>query len=292
MIVDMHTHFFNAETDWGPQVFEDLRRVGIDAQRWKFTSEDHLRETAAADAAVVFGMRGARTGWDVPNDAVAEQVNRAPERLIFFASVDPGSEGCMGELEHCHRDLRCQGVKLGPIYQGVHPLDKRYRAIYEYCEKKGLPVVIHMATTFSSGVPLDYARPVHMDEVAIDYPELRIVMAHMGHPWEAELIAAIRKQPNLYADVSALYYRPWQFYNTMRLLTEYGAQTKVFFGSDYPATTTRDSLAGMRNVNHVIAGSALPPVPEEVVEGIIHRDALSILGIRPRAWEEVMTDPR
>ena len=186
----------------------------------------------------------------------------------------------MEELERCHQDLHCQGVKLGPIYQGIHPLDTRYYEIYRYCQQHGLPIMTHMATTFSSGVPLEYARPALMDQVACDFPDLVIVLAHLGHPWEAETIAAIRKQPNLYADISALYYRPWQFYNSMRLLTEYRAEKKVLFGSDFPATTTANSISGLRNVNAVLAQSGLPPVPESVIDTILYQNALAILGLR------------
>ncbi|MFH1024384.1 MAG: amidohydrolase family protein [Planctomycetota bacterium] len=280
-IVDVHAHFFQADRDLGPQVFEDARRGGSDPAIFRFSSGDHLRETAAADVAVVFGLQAARTGWRVPNDAVAEQVRCAPNRLIFFPSVDPGQDGFMAELERCHQDLHGQGVKLGPIYQGVHPLDPKYYRIYAYCQRHRLPILIHMATTFSSGVPLEYARPAHMDQVAIDFPDLRIVMPHLGHPWEGETISVIRKQPNVFADLSALYHRPWQFYNSMRLLVEYHAEGKVFFGSDFPFTTTTASLAGVRNVNAVIAKSGLPPVPAGVMEDIIHRDALGLLGVSP-----------
>lgn len=279
MIVDIHTHFFDFAAHCGPQVLSDLQRCGMDPAPWQFTPEDHLEATAAADVAVVFGLRAARTGWRAPNEAVAEQVRRAPERLVFFAAIDPAEDGFREELERCHRDLGCQGVKLGPIYQGVPPLDPRYREIYGYCERHGLPIMIHMATTFSSGVPLDYARPVYMDQVACEYPDLKIVMPHLGHPWEGETIAAIRKQPNLYADLSALFYRPWQFYHAMRLLVEYRAQGKVLFGSDFPATTTAASLEGVRGVNAILGQSGLPPIPQTVIEEILHREALSLLGL-------------
>jgi len=281
MIVDVHTHFLRLDTDCSEQVLSDFRRCGIDPAQWRFTSEDHLRATQAADYAIVFGLQAARTGWHVPNEAVAEQVRRAPERLIFFAAIDPGQQGFMTELERCHQEFGCRGIKLGPIYQGVHPLDERCCEVYRYCQRNGLPIVAHMATTFSSGVPLDYARPAHMDQVACRFPELKVVMAHMGHPWEGEAVAAIRKQPNLYADVSALYYRPWQFYHTMRLLVEYRAEAKVLFGSDFPATTTADSLAGLRSVSAIIADTGLPPIPQGVVEAIIHQEALQLLGIAP-----------
>jgi hypothetical protein len=283
VIVDVHTHFLRADSDLTPQVAEDCRRGGADPAILRFSSEDHLRATAAVDCAVVFGLQAARTGWMVPNDAVAEQVRRAPERLIFFASVDPWQCGFIAELERGHRDLHCQGVKLGPIYQGVHPLDQKYYQIYGYCQRHGLPILTHMATTFSSGVPLEYARPAHMDQVAIDFPDLKIVLPHLGHPWEGETIAVIRKQPNVFAEVSALYYRPWQFYNSMRLVVEYHAERKVLFGSDFPFTTPTASLAGVRGMNAVIARSGLPAVPADVLEGIITRDALKLLGIDPPA---------
>jgi predicted TIM-barrel fold metal-dependent hydrolase len=280
MIVDVHTHVFRPETDFGPRLQADLKRCGVDPASWSNVGKRHLETTTAADVAIVFGLQGAATGWNVPNDIVADHVRLAPERLVFFASIDPGQSGFLEELERCHRDLHCHGVKLAPIYQGVHPLDNRYRQIYAYCEKNHLPILIHMATTFSSGTPLEFARPAHMDQVALDFPELKIILPHMGHPWEGETIAVIRRNANVYADVSALHYRPWQFYNSMRLLTEYRADSKVLFGSDFPFTTTQDSLNGMRGINSVVKPAGLPPVPEEVIEGIIHRDALQLLGLK------------
>ena len=285
MIVDVHTHVFRPETDFGPRLIADLKRCKVEPAVWGDVSQRHLETTKAADVAIVFGIRGAATGWNVPNEAVATHIKRAPERLIFFASIDPGCPGFLEELEHCHDELHCRGVKLAPIYQGVHPLDQRYRDIYSYCEKHSLPILIHMATTFSSGTPLEYARPAHMDQVALDFPELKLILPHLGHPWEGETIAVIRRNANVYADVSALYYRPWQFYNSMRLLTEYRAESKVLFGSDFPFTTTEDSLKGMRGLNSIVKSSGLPPVPEDVIEGIIHREALGLLGLKNPAQE-------
>jgi predicted TIM-barrel fold metal-dependent hydrolase len=281
MIVDLHTHVFRPEKHFGPRLLADLARCGVDPASWGDVCERHLETTRAADISVVFGIQAAATGWHVPNDFVAAHVQRAPERLIFFASIDPGLQGFEEELVRCHRQLGCHGVKVSSIYQGVHPLDPRYRHIYAYCQKHGLPIMTHMATTFSSGTPLDYARPAHMDQVAIDFPDLKIVLAHLGHPWEGETIAVIRRNANVYADLSALYYRPWQFYNSMRLLAEYHAEHKVLFGSDFPFTTTEGSLRGVRSLNAIIVESGLPPVPDKVIEGIIHRDALALLEIKP-----------
>ena len=76
MIVDVHTHFLRAKTDFGPQVHADMARCGINVKRWDFSPTEHLNATEPADAAVVFGLRAAATGWNVPNDAVAEHVAR------------------------------------------------------------------------------------------------------------------------------------------------------------------------------------------------------------------------
>jgi predicted TIM-barrel fold metal-dependent hydrolase len=279
MIVDVHTHFFRPESDFSPALRADMARSGVDPAAWGNITERHLETTLAADAAIVFGLQARATGWNIPNDAVAAHVARAPQRLLFFAAIDPASTGFMAELERCHQGRGAVGVKLAPLYQGVHPLDPRCREIYRYCERHALPVLFHVGTSFVGGTLLDTSLPVHFDAVAVEFPELRMVLAHLGHPWEGETIAVIRRHRHVFADLSALYYRPWQFYNSMRLLVEYRTEHKVLFGSDYPFTTTGSSLAGVRGVNTVLAQSGLPPIPAEVVEGIIHRDALSLLGV-------------
>ena len=279
MIVDVHTHFFRPEHDFGPGLRADLARCGVDAAAWGDVGERHLETTRAAEVAVVFGLRAQATGWHIPNDAVAAQVQRAPERLLFFAAIDPAAVGFMEELERCHRDCGAVGVKLAPLYQGIHPSDPRCREIYRYCERHRLPVLFHAGTSFVGGTLLEYSRPVHFDAVAVDFPELRMILAHLGHPWEGETIAVIRRHRHVFADLSALYYRPWQFYNSMRLLVEYRSEAKVLFGSDFPFTTTGSSLAGVRGVNSILAQSGLPQVPSEVIEGIIHRDTLGLLGL-------------
>ncbi len=286
MIVDVHTHFFRPATDFGPALLADMERVGVDPSIWGDVGERHLETTRAADVAVVFGLQAQTTGWNIPNDAVAAHVARAADRLLFFAAIDPAAARFMDELERRHRDLGAVGVKLAPLYQGVDPLDPRCREIYGYCERHALPILFHVGTSFTSGTLLDTSRPVHFDAIAVNYPELRMVLAHLGHPWEGETIAVIRRHRHVYADVSALYYRPWQFYNSMRLVVEYRTDHKVLFGSDFPFTTTGTSLDGVRNINAVLGQSGLPAIPADVIEGIIHRDALSLLGL-PRPHEGI-----
>ncbi|MFN9038021.1 MAG: amidohydrolase family protein, partial [Planctomyces sp.] len=93
-------------------------------------------------------------------------------------------------------------------------------------------------------------------------------------------VAVIRKHPNVYADVSALHYRPWQLYNSLMLVQEYGVWHKLLFGTDYPFTTVNDSLSGLRRLNDQLEGTRLPRLDAEALETMIFRDSLTLLGLQ------------
>ena len=175
MIVDVHTHFFDPRTTFAEWLRVHMIQCGIDPKNWEFTSQEYEEGTSAAEAAVVFGLEAKATGWRGDNETVHKYCELHSDRLVFFASVDSQRDGFMDELVRCHQDYECQGVKLGSIYQGVHPLDPRYGEIYKYCSQHQLPIMTDMATTFTSSVPLEYARPVHMDQVAVD-PEVTLMV--------------------------------------------------------------------------------------------------------------------
>ena len=124
-----------------------------------------------------------------------------------------------------------------------------------------------------------YAYPLDMDQIAIAFPELRIVMAHLGHPWHEDCIAVVRKHPNVWADVSAQFYRPYSFWNGMRLFHEWGATQKILFASDWPVTVPQENIDGLRSLAKFATDHHLPAIPEEEIEGIINRDAVEILGV-------------
>ena len=92
-------------------------------------------------------------------------------------------------------------------------------------------------------------------------------------------MAVIRKHPHVYADVSALHYRPFQLYQSLMLVQEYGVWHKVLFGTDYPFTTVNDSLAGLRALNRQVVGTHLPQLDETKLEEMIYRDSLPLLNL-------------
>ena len=89
----------------------------------------------------------------------------------------------------------------------------------------------------------------------------------------------IRKHPHVYADLSALHYRPFQLYHSLMLVQEYGVWDKVLFGSDYPFTTVTATIDGLRKLNGMLDGTALPRLDEGAIERLICRDSLKLLGL-------------
>ena len=244
------------------------------------TWADYDEAFAEVEVSAAFTIARDRTRVDPElNDRVAEFVAAAPTRRIGFLSVHPEADGALDELERARTDLGLKGIKLGPNYQVFDPLGPAALRVYGVAERHGLPVLFHQGASPVRDAPLRYAHPLLMDEIAIRFPELRVVMAHLGHPWQRETIVTIRKHPHVYADISALFYRPWSFYEGLRLATEWGALDKLLFGSDFPIATPAETAAGLRMVNAPIEGTNLPPVPLEKMEELIARDPLPLLGL-------------
>jgi uncharacterized protein len=232
------------------------------------------------DGAIVLGFHAPYMDVVVPNDYLAAYIRTDPKRFVGFASVNPVETGAREELERCYHHLGLRGLKLGPIYQNYDPMDEAAFPVYEFAQRQGIPIMIHQATTFPSTGHLRYALPILLDEVAIRFPELKIVLAHLGHPWEADCVVTVRKHPNLFTDLSALHGRPWRFYQAMITAVEYGIGDRILFGSDFPFFTPEQTVVGLRGVNALTEGTALPRVPESLIEAILERDPFQVLGLR------------
>ncbi len=278
MMIDCHTHIWSA-SHWSEEMNREASIARGAPAQVHITEEEHWAAMQSVDRAIVFGFHTKHLGLIVPNDLVAGYVGKHPEKLVGFACIDPNEPDYLDEMHRCFESMLFRGLKLAPIYQNYHPMDPRMQPVYEYCERKGVPILFHQGTTFPRRAPLKYAHPEQLEDVAIQYPELRIVIAHLGHPWEEETIVLIRKQPHVYSDISALYYRPWQFYNSLMLASEYGTMHKLLLGSDFPFTTPGETVARLRRVNEITGQSGLPQISLEQIEALIHRDTLSLLGI-------------
>jgi predicted TIM-barrel fold metal-dependent hydrolase len=280
VIIDVHSHAWQY-----PAHFDDgFRRQAMRARGGAEVDltvrfEDYAASAPADTKTIVFGGKARRSGLWVDDDSVARYVAAHPQRLIGYLSLDPTQDGWERELRDGHERLGLRGIKLMPMYAGFSPHERRIDLLWSYAREHGLPVLLHTGTTFVAQAALEHTLPRHLDDVAIRFPDVKIVLAHLGHPYEGECVAVIRKHPNVYADISALHYRPFQLYHSLMLVQEYGVWDKVLFGSDYPFTTVNASIAGLRNLNGMLEGTKLPRLDEKQIEAMIHRDSLRLLGL-------------
>ncbi len=280
MIVDVHSHAWQYPQHFTDDFRQQAKRARAGHEVDLTVRYDEYQASATlADRTIVFGGKARLSGLWVDDSYVADYVATAPEKLIGFLALDPTQDGWQDELRIGHRELGLRGIKLMPMYAGFRPDDERLDELWRYATEHQLPVLLHAGTTFLAQAPLDCTLPRHLDRVAMRFPEVRIIAAHLGHPYEPECVAVIRKHPNVYSDVSALHYRPFQLYNSLILVQEYGVWDKLLFGSDYPFTTVDASVAGLRSLNQQLEGTRLPRLDEQQIEALIHRDSLAILGL-------------
>ena len=227
-------------------------------------------------ACVVFSVDERLTGRPVfPNDDVLAAAAAHPRTLIPFVSVDP-TRGAAA-LAEAQRLIAAgaRGFKLHPPLQEFEPNDRRIYRFYEVVQAARLPVLFHTGHSGigtgmrgGGGVRLKYGHPMLIDDVAVDFPDLPIVMAHPSFPWQDEAISVCLHKPLVYIDLSGWspkYFSPSLVQYAGTLLRE-----KVLFGSDYPMITPDRWLRDF----------AALPIRDEVRPLILRENAARLLGLR------------
>lgn len=280
MIIDVHSHAWQFPAHFTDDFQQQARRAkaGVEVDL-TVRYEEYMAGATQVFRTIVFGGKAKLSGLWVDDQYVAEYVAGHPGELIGFLSLDPTQDGWEQEMRVGHLELGLRGIKLMPMYAGFRPDDPRLDPLWAYATEHSLPVLLHTGTTFVAQAPLECTLPRHLDKVAIRFPEVRIIMAHLGHPYEPECVAVIRKHTNVYSDISALHYRPFQLYHSLMLVQEYGVWNKLLFGSDYPFTTVDRSIDGLQKLNDQVKGTNLPQLDGAEIEALIHRDSLRILGL-------------
>jgi hypothetical protein len=176
----------------------------------------------------------------ISNEEVAESAAEHGDVAIPFASIDP-ARGKMGvrEARRLIEHFGVKGFKFHPSVQGFYPNDHDAYPLYEVIAEAKLPALFHTGQTgIGAGMPggggirLKYANPLYLDDVAVDFPDMPIVMAHPSVPWQDEALSVATHKPQVYIDLSGWspkYFPPQlvQYANTL-------LKHKVLFGTDYP----------------------------------------------------------
>lgn len=231
----------------------------------------NLFTSAGVDKAVIVPMDmtteyGVQLGT---NEDIARMINKIPDKLIGFSSVDPRRKDAVEVLEHAITNLKLKGVKLVPPLQKFDPSDEKYNPLWEKALELNIPVWTHAG--HQSSVPTSvakYGHPMLLDEVALRYPELTIIMGHLAAPWFMDAWSLCLRHENVYLDVSVWYslypYFPWSAY------TDNGIEHKLLFATDFPFTSFEVAIKTIKDL----------PISEDFKTKILGENAQKVLNIK------------
>lgn len=179
----------------------------------------------------------------ISNDEVAGFVAQAPDRLVGIGSVDISKPmAAVREVRRCVQELGFKGIRVLPWLWDAPPTDRRFYPVYTACAELGVPFCTQIGHT-GPLMPSEHGRPLYIDRVALDFPELTIVGGHIGYPWTEEAVAVATKHENVFIDTSAYAVRRYPA-EIVRFLREHGRR-KILFGSNYPQMTPAKALDGL-----------------------------------------------
>ena len=211
----------------------------------------------------------------IPNEEIAEAAQNNADMMIAFASIDP-HKGKMGarEARRLIEEHGVKGFKFHPTVQGFHPYDRMAWPLYEVIAEHRMPAIFHSGHSgigsgmrAGGGLRLEYSNPMHLDDVAIDFPDMQIVVAHPSWPWQDEALSLAMHKPNVWIDLSG--WRPKYFPPQLVQYANTLLKDRMLFGSDFPLITPERWMqdfteAGFR---------------EEVRPLILKENAMRLLGL-------------
>lgn len=226
-------------------IFDSLRR-------WTRSSLPEAELPVAATLAQMDAAgvdRALISAWHAPrrtligNDEVAGFVAQAPQRLVGVGSVDiTRPMDAVREARRCVQELGFRAIRVLPWLFELPPTDRRYYPLYAACCDLGVPFCTQIGHT-GPLMPSEVGRPIYLDQIALDFPELVIVGGHIGYPWTDEAVAVATKHENVYIDTSA--YVPKRYPPALVDFLRGHGRRKVLWGSNYPMLTPEQTLDGL-----------------------------------------------
>ena len=247
--IDVHTH---AEEPCGTHPDDGYDELQAQMAVY-FNQPDNrptIEETAAyyrarKIGAVIFPVDAEReTGYRrYANEEVAEKAAANSDVLIPFASIDP-HKGKLGvrEARDLIKNYGVKGFKFHPSSQAFYPNDRMAYELYEVIAEHKLIALFHTGQTGvgsgmrgGGGIKLEYSNPMYLDEVAVEFPDMSIIMAHPSFPWQEQALSVCQHKPNVYIDLSG--WSPKYFSQSLIRYANTLIKNKVLFGSDFPVIT-------------------------------------------------------
>jgi predicted TIM-barrel fold metal-dependent hydrolase len=225
---------------------------------------------------VVFSVDEQLTGRPpVPNDEVARFAAENGDIMMAFASVNPmRGAAALEEARRLIGEGIIRGFKLHPPLQQFAPNDKRAYPFYEIVNQAKLPLIFHTGHSGigtgmpgGGGVRLKYGNPMDIDDVAVDFPDIKIILAHPSFPWQDEAISVCLHKVNVWIDLSG--WSPKYFSPTLVQYANSLLKKKMLFGSDYPMITPDRWMSDFASIN----------IKDEVRPLILKENAMRLFGL-------------
>ncbi len=309
MIVDCHMHSWIYPDHFNREVMltnlpERRRHESEEWYKkiWDAPLENYWKEAeqAGVEKAILSATRFPFTlGVATPNDWLAEQAKRYPDKMAWACGVNPTEPTAPAEIERCVKELGAIAIgELGTCYEHYYVNDIRCFPVYEKAIELDIPIIHHCGWTGSAEKGLiKYGDLVNLDEVAMKYPELKIVICHMGVPQYRTAILLMNKYKNVYADLAFMAhsgdldrsitpkYLPFvhfPFYGYLEPLLYYFSQVsavrgtdKILWGSDWlggNGTLVKSEVDAISQVNPELKKLGLPEIPEQSLHNILHEN--------------------
>jgi predicted TIM-barrel fold metal-dependent hydrolase len=276
--IDVHTHAWKSAL----QVDEGLNASQEAMGRYFRYTPQHATVPEMAEyyrklkmAFVVFTVDSELMPRKITNEEVAELAHQHADVAIPFASINPhrGAEGVRA-AKRLISECKVKGFKFHPSTQAFFPNDRLAYPLYEAIAEAKLPALFHTGQTGAGagmrgggGIRLKYSNPLYLDDVAVDFPDMPIILAHPSFPWQEEALSVATTKPQVYIDLSGWspkYFPPIlvQYANTL-------LKDKILFGSDYPVITPERWMADFDTIG----------IKPEVKPKILKENAAKLLGL-------------
>ena len=277
--IDVHTHAWKSALNVDDKRTESQEAMG----RYFRYQPQHQTVPEMAEmyrklkmGFVVFTVdAGKNPSRKISNEEIAELAHKHSDVAIPFASINPhrGTEG-VAQARRLIKDYRVRGFKFHPSVQEFFPNDRMAYPLYEVIAEAKLPALFHTGQTGvgagtrgGGGIRIKYSNPIYLDDVAVDFPDMPIILAHPSFPWQEEALSVATHKPQVYIDLSGWspkYFPPLlvQYANTL-------LKDKVLFGSDYPVMAPERWIEEFNKL----------PIKPEVRPLILKQNAVRLLGL-------------
>ena len=206
--------------------------------------------------------------WPLTNEAIAEAVADFPDRFVGMGGLDPRRPDPSGSVHRAVEDLGLVGICIDGFALGTSPADPNFRVIYEACIELDVPIVITLGALPGIPSPMDASHPRHIDELALRYRDLRIVLSHAGFPFTGELLGVVFRHDNIWMENSFYHFAPGVPAAMVEAANEWVTR-RIMFASAYPSAPLAETIERLNAF----------PFTAEARQRMFHDNAAELLGL-------------